>query len=129
MWIQRMIFPCVSVTDLISLLVVVCILLTIGVTFGVNNNKRRLNFRKTCSCKWTRRRAYWMQKSVFRADYIALALRSKTLPGKFFNLKSIHTIGTHEFDGTGGLDGNQKCPLKFFILCMYIDKVYSYLYR
>ena len=84
MWIQRMIFPCVSVTDFISLLVVVCILLTIGVTFGVNNNKRQLNFRKTCSCKWTRRRAYWLQKSVSRADYIALALRSKTLPVKDF---------------------------------------------
>ena len=57
MWIQRMMSPCASVTDLISFLVVVYILLTIGVTFGVNN-KRRLNFRKTCSCKWTRRRAY-----------------------------------------------------------------------
>ena len=30
-----------------------------------------------------------------------------------------------EFDGT---DGNQKCPLKFFILCRYIDKVYTYIY-
>ena len=27
-----------------------------------------------------------------------------------------------------GLDGNQKCPLKLFILCGYIDKVYTYLY-
>ena len=34
-----------------------------------------------------------------------------------------------EFDGMDGLDGNQKCPLKFFILCGYIDKVYTYLYR
>ena len=33
-----------------------------------------------------------------------------------------------EFDGTGGTDGDQKCPLKFFILCGYIDKVYIYLY-
>ena len=38
-----------------------------------------------------------------------------------------------EFDGTGrdgrtGRDGEQKCPLKFFILCRYIDKVYTYLY-
>ena len=37
-----------------------------------------------------------------------------------------------EFDGTGGRvdgwDGNQKCPLKIFILCRYIDKVYTYLY-
>ena len=30
-----------------------------------------------------------------------------------------------EFDGT---DGNQKCPLIFFIFCGYIDKVYIYLY-
>ena len=34
-----------------------------------------------------------------------------------------------EFDGTGGLDGDKKCPLIFFILCGYIDKVYTYLYR
>ena len=27
-----------------------------------------------------------------------------------------------------GLDGNQKCPLIFFILCRYIDKVYTYIY-
>ena len=40
------------------------------------------------------------------------------------------------FDGTGGTGGTgwtgwtgyQKCPLKFFILCVYIDKVYTYLY-
>ena len=38
-----------------------------------------------------------------------------------------------EFDGTGGTGGTgwtgyQKCPLKFFILCRYIDKVYTYIY-
>ena len=33
------------------------------------------------------------------------------------------------FDGTGGrTDGDQKCPLNFFILCGYIDYVYVYLY-
>ena len=35
-----------------------------------------------------------------------------------------------EFDGTDGWDrsdGPEKCPLKFFILCGYIDYVYSYL--
>jgi len=39
------------------------------------------------------------------------------------------------FDGTGGrmgrvdgLDGPEKCPLNFFILCEYIDYVYVYLY-
>ena len=39
-------------------------------------------------------------------------------------------------DGTGGTDGtdwtgwtvDQKSPLKIFILCGYIDKIYAYLY-
>ena len=31
------------------------------------------------------------------------------------------------WDGTGR-DGEQKCPLKIFILCWYIAKVYTYLY-
>ena len=38
--------------------------------------------------------------------------------------------GTDGTDGTGwteGLDGHQKCPLNIFILCLYIDKVYTYL--
>ena len=35
-----------------------------------------------------------------------------------------------EFDGVGwGGMGYQKCPLIFFILCVYIDKVYTYIYR
>ena len=29
---------------------------------------------------------------------------------------------------TDGLDGDQKCPLNFFILCGYIDYIYVYLY-
>ena len=43
-----------------------------------------------------------------------------------------------EFDGTDGtggrmgrmgrVDGPEKCPLNFFILCGYIDYVYVYLY-
>ena len=40
-----------------------------------------------------------------------------------------------EFDGTGWtggmggrVDGPEKCPLNFFILCGYIDYVYFYLY-
>ena len=37
--------------------------------------------------------------------------------------------GMGRTDGTDGLDGDQKCPLIFFILCGYIDKVYTYLYR
>ena len=31
-------------------------------------------------------------------------------------------------DGWDGLDGLEKCPLNFFILCGYIDYVYIYLY-
>ena len=30
---------------------------------------------------------------------------------------------------TDGRDGDQKCPLMFFIFCGYIEKVYTYLYR
>ena len=30
-------------------------------------------------------------------------------------------------DGRDGWDGDQKCPLIFFILCGYIDKVYNYI--
>ena len=46
---------------------------------------------------------------------------------------SLTTSAQREFDGTGrtgrtGRDGNQKCPLKFFILCGYIDYIYIYLY-
>ena len=39
--------------------------------------------------------------------------------------------GSAEFDGTGwtGRTKYQKCALIFFILCGYIDKVYTYLYR
>ena len=33
------------------------------------------------------------------------------------------------WDGLDGLDGDQKCPLNFFILCEYIDYVYVYLYK
>jgi len=34
-----------------------------------------------------------------------------------------------EFDGMGwGWTEYQKCPLIFFILCRYIDKVYTYIY-
>ena len=38
---------------------------------------------------------------------------------------------TDGMDGWMGWDGwteYQKCPLKIFILCWYIDKVYTYLY-
>ena len=40
---------------------------------------------------------------------------------------SLTTRPKAEFDGVG-LGGDQKCPLKIFILCWYIDKVYTYLY-
>ena len=46
---------------------------------------------------------------------------------------NFHFLSIYMFDGTGGrmgrVEGNEKCPLILFILCMYIDKVYTYLYR
>ena len=50
--------------------------------------------------------------------------------------KKIYTASAkREFDGMDGWDGMgwdgmgyQKCPSIFFILCMYIDQVYIYLY-
>ena len=44
--------------------------------------------------------------------------------------KHLKTRPKAEFDGTGwtGRTGYQNCPLNFFILCVYIDKVYTYLY-
>ena len=36
-------------------------------------------------------------------------------------------LGNALFDGMGGTE-YQKCPLKIFILCEYIDKVYTYIY-
>ena len=44
--------------------------------------------------------------------------------GLFENLKMFYLMGR-----VGRTDGEQKCPLKIFILCGYIDKVYTYLYR
>ena len=35
---------------------------------------------------------------------------------------------TFDLMGRDGWDGEQKCPLIFFIFCGYIDKVYIYLY-
>ena len=39
-------------------------------------------------------------------------------------------LGNALFDGMGGMGRTeyQKCPLKIFILCEYIDKVYTYIY-
>ena len=36
--------------------------------------------------------------------------------------------GLDGLDGLDGWDGDKKCPLKFFILCRYIDKVSTYIY-
>ena len=57
-------------------------------------NNRRVKFRKAGSCNWTRRRAYWLQKSVCRADYLSCARRSKTLFAQFFKIKATHTIAS-----------------------------------
>ena len=57
---------------------------------------------------------------------------------KHFSKDFKHDVPTM-FDGTGGrmgrgdgldgLDGPEKSPLNFFILCEYIDYVYVYLYK
>ena len=56
------------------------------------NKNRRVKFGKAGSCNWTRRRAYWLQESVCRADYLAFARRSKTLAAQSFKIKATHTI-------------------------------------
>ena len=57
-------------------------------------NNRRPKFRKAGSCNWTKRRAYWLQKSVCRADYLACARRSKTQAEQSFKIKATHTIAS-----------------------------------
>ena len=57
-------------------------------------NNRRVKFRKAGSCNWSRRRAYWLQKSICRADYLACARRSKNLATQSFNAKGTHTIAS-----------------------------------
>ena len=58
---------------------------------------------------------------------------NKTFQGKFFfKIRIFHrpfwNLENVLFDWTGWTDGHQKCPLNFFILCGYIDKIYIYLY-
>ena len=36
--------------------------------------------------------------------------------------------GKHLFDGVDGWDGDQKCPLNFFILCGNIEHIYIYIF-
>ena len=60
------------------------------------NKNRRVKFGKAGSCNWTRRRAYWLQKSVSRADYLCFARRSRTLSANSFMFKAAHTTCTHE---------------------------------
>ena len=47
----------------------------------------------------------------------------------FFFFENVLFTDGMGWDGMGW-DGTeyQKCPLKIFILCWYIDKVYTYLY-
>ena len=60
--------------------------------YSTLNNNRRVKFRKAGSCNWTRRRAYWLQKTMCRADYLTFARRSKTLAAQSFNIKGTHTV-------------------------------------
>ena len=47
----------------------------------------------------------------------------------FENLKMFYLMdGLDGLDGLDGWDGPDLCPLKIFILCTYIDKVYTYIY-
>ena len=105
MWTQRMKFPCTFAVDLVSLLVVILVLLRVGPRVGLNN-KRQLKLRKACSRNWTRRRAYWLQKRLCRANYIAFALRSKTLAAKSFKIKATHTISTLEQPSSSKIAAN-----------------------
>jgi len=58
-----------------------------------------------------------------------LTLSKSPLSGGLFEIpKMFYLMGWDEWDGMDGTE-YQKCPLIFFILCMYIDKVYTYLYR
>ena len=47
------------------------------------------------------------------------------------SLKMFYLVDGMDGMGWDGMDGMgyQKCPSIFFILCGYIDKVYTYLYR
>ena len=48
--------------------------------------------------------------------------------GGFLPKKILENVLFGGWDGWDGM-GYQKCPSIFFILCGYIDKVYTYLYR
>ena len=93
MWKQAMNFPCAFAVDFISLTVILHILFTFASTVGHINNGRQ-KFRKACSCNWTRRRAYWLQERVSRADYLSFARRSKTLSAKPSIFKAPNNICT-----------------------------------
>ena len=58
----------------------------------------------------------------------ALVIRLFENPPMFYLMGRVGRVG--RVDGwTGGrVDGPEKCPLNFFILCGYIDYVYVYLY-
>ena len=61
---------------------------------------------------------YWCRKRFWGVSIL------RGVRGLFENLENVL------FDGMGsdgvGWDGSQKCPLKFFILCGYLEHVYIY---
>ena len=77
--------------DFVSLLVLVHVLQSFCGRVRLKN-KRGLKFGTVCSCKWSRRRAHWLNRRVCRSDYIAFALRSKTLAAKSFKMEATRTI-------------------------------------
>ena len=60
-------------------------------------------------------------------------VRKASVPKPVTPATGYHAPAPACIDGWDGWDGMgwteyQKCPLKIFILCWYIDKVYTYLY-
>ena len=74
--------------------------------------------------KRSTRRAREAREFCVRKRILGFQFRDGFLPKK--SLKMFYLV-----DGMDGMDGTeyQKCPSMFFILCGYIDKVYTYLYR
>ena len=59
---------------------------------------------------------FWVRKRILDFQFT----------GGFWHFLNLQNV---LFDGVGwGGTEYQKCPLKIFILCRYIDKVYTYLY-
>ena len=65
----------------------------------------------------------------FSTRHLNFTLNRYSVPSGF--RRDLHNEAEGRVYGWMGWDGTgyQKCPSIFFILCGYIDKVYTYLYR